>query len=171
MQGGGGGDTLVGNTGDTTFIVTNPNDVVVDQANSGVDSVVAYVPFTLPDNVQNLTVSNDFNYAVGNSLDNLIIVNGAQWVDGGAGNDVLVGGSGAAVFEEDGGTGNDVIYGWHGGDTIQFNNTALTNYAQVQAAMTQVGSDVVIPRRCNLMVTAFALQRRPRDRDVRTGSI
>ncbi len=153
VQGGGGGDTLVGNTGDTTFIVTSPNDVVVDQANSGVDSVVAYVPFALPDNVQNLTVGNDFNYAIGNSLDNLIIVNGAQWVDGGAGNDVLVGGSGAAVFEEDGGTGNDVIYGWHGGDTIQFNGTALTNYAQVQAAMTQVGNDVVIQEEPNETLT------------------
>ena len=84
VQGGGGGDTLVGNTGDTTFIVTSPNDVVVDQADSGVDSVVAYVPFALPDNVTNLTVSNDFNYAVGNDLDNLIIVNGAQWVEAAA---------------------------------------------------------------------------------------
>jgi serralysin len=144
VQGGGGGDTLVGNTGDTTFIVTNPNDVVVDQANSGVDTVVAYVPFVLPDNVQNLTVGNDFNYAVGNSLDNLIIVNGAQWVDGGAGNDVLVGGSGAAVFEEQAGQGNDVIYGWHAGDTIQLIDPAFSNYAQVQAAMTQQGNDVVI---------------------------
>ena len=38
VQGGGGGDTLVGNTGDTTFIITSPNDVVVDQAGSGIDS-------------------------------------------------------------------------------------------------------------------------------------
>jgi beta-glucanase (GH16 family) len=144
VQGGGGGDTLIGNTGDTTFIVTNPNDVVVDQADSGVDTVVAYVPYALPDNVQNLIVSNDFNYAVGNSLDNLIIVDGAQWVDGGAGNDVLVGGSGAVVFEEQVGQGNDVIYGWHAGDTIQLIDPALTNYAQVQAAMTQQGNDVVI---------------------------
>ena len=80
-------------------------------------TVEAFTSYTLPDNVQNLTVGNDFNYAVGNSLDNLIIVNGAQWVDGGAGNDVLVGGSGAAVFEEQAGQGNDVIYGWHAGDS------------------------------------------------------
>jgi Ca2+-binding RTX toxin-like protein len=107
VQGGGGGDTLVGNTGDTTFIVTNPNDVIQDQANSGTDTVVAYTSYTLPDNVQNLTVGNDFNYAVGNSLDNLITVSGTQWVDGGIGNDVLVGGSGNATFEEDAKTGND----------------------------------------------------------------
>ena len=108
VQGGGGGDTLVGNTGDTTFIVTNPHDVVEASPDSGTDTVVAYTSYTLPDNVQNLTVSNDFNYAVGNSLDNLITVSGAQWVDGGAGNDVLVSGSGAAVFEEQIGQGNDV---------------------------------------------------------------
>ncbi|HEX4192821.1 MAG TPA: glycoside hydrolase family 16 protein, partial [Stellaceae bacterium] len=144
VQGDGGGDTLVGNTGDTTFIITNPHDVVEDTAGSGTDTVVAYTSYSLPDNVLNLTVSNDFNYAVGNSLDNLITVSGEQWVDGGAGNDVLVGGSGNATFEEDANTGNDVIYGWHAGDQIQFTGTSLTNYAQIQAAMTQQGSDVVI---------------------------
>ncbi|HWE71842.1 MAG TPA: type I secretion C-terminal target domain-containing protein [Stellaceae bacterium] len=51
---------------------------MVDQADSGTDTVVAYTSYTLPDNVQNLTVSNDFNYAVGNNLDNLITVSGAQ---------------------------------------------------------------------------------------------
>ena len=153
VQGGGGGDTLVGNTGDTTFIVTNPHDVVEASPDSGTDTVVAYTSYTLPDNVQNLTVSNDFNYAVGNSLDNLITVSGAQWVDGGAGNDVLVGGSGAAVFEEQIGLGNDVIYGWHAGDQIQFVGTSLTNYAQIQAAMTQQGSDVVIQMAPNETLT------------------
>ncbi len=144
VQGDGGGDTLVGNTGDITFIVTNPHDVVEAPADGATDTVVAYTSYTLPDNVQNLQSSGDFNYAVGNSLDNLITVNGTQWVDGGAGNDVLVGGSGAATFEEQVGQGNDVIYGWHAGDQIQFVGASFANFAQIQAAMTQDGSDVVI---------------------------
>jgi beta-glucanase (GH16 family)/Ca2+-binding RTX toxin-like protein len=144
VAGDGGGDTLVGNTGDITFYITNPHDVVQAPNDGGTDTIVAYTSYALPDNVQNLDVSGDFNYAVGNGLDNLIIVNGEQWVDGGAGNDVLVGGSGNATFEESADQGSDVIYGWHAGDQIQLLGTSFTDFSQIQAAMTQVGSDTVI---------------------------
>ncbi|HVA12435.1 MAG TPA: family 16 glycosylhydrolase, partial [Stellaceae bacterium] len=145
VAGDGGGDTLIGNTGDITFYITNPHDVVQASPNSGgTDTIVAYTSYALPDNVQNLDVYGDFNYAVGNDLNNLIIVNGEQWVDGGAGNDVLVGGSGNATFEEGADQGSDVIYGWHAGDQIQLTGTSFTDFAQIQSAMTEVNGDVVI---------------------------
>ena len=112
---------------------------------SGIKTVVAYNSFALPANVQNLTVHGDFNYAVGNSLDNLIVVDGSQWIDGGKGNDVLVGSATQrTTFVETAGDGNEVIYNWNPNSQLQLNNYGLTTAAQIRGAMTQVGSDVVI---------------------------
>src|SRR6185295_6841168 len=145
VSGEGGGDTLIGNSGDITFYIDHPHDVVQQAAGtSGTKTAIAYTWYKLPANVQNLVSHGSFNYAAGNALPNLIIVDGDQWVDGGAGDDVLVGGSGRATFEVRAGEGSDVIYGWHGGDHIRLLDTALSNITQITSAMTQAGPDVVI---------------------------
>jgi Ca2+-binding RTX toxin-like protein len=146
VDGNGGGDTLIGSNGDNTFYVKDPHDIVRVAAGSpGVKTVVAYTSFTLPDNVQNLTSSGAFNYAAGNNLGNLIKVgNDGEMVYGAGGDDVLVGGFGNDSFIVKAGEGNDVIYGFHAGDTIRLISPGLTNFQQVQAAMTQVGADVSI---------------------------
>src|SRR5882672_8530974 len=137
VAGEGGGDTLIGNSGDITFYIDNPDDVVQQASgSSGIKTAIAYTWYRLPANVQNLTSQGNFNYAVGNSLANLIIVTGDQWVDGGAGDDVLVGGSGRATFEVRAGEGSDVIYGWHTVDHIRLVDTSLSNITQIKAAMT-----------------------------------
>ena len=61
---------------------------------------------------------------------------------GGGGNDVLVGGSGQDNFLAPADSGNDVIYNWNSSDDIRLPGTSFTTFAQVQAAMTQVGPDV-----------------------------
>ncbi|HEX3699439.1 MAG TPA: family 16 glycosylhydrolase, partial [Phenylobacterium sp.] len=143
---GGAGDVLIGSSGDNIFYVKDPTDTVrVDSGLSGVKTVVAFTSFALPANVQNLTSSGAFNYAQGNALDNLIITgNDAETLYGGPGNDVLVGGSGADTFMVKAGEGNDVIYGWNAADQVQLIGTSFKSFADVQAAMKQVGSDVVL---------------------------
>ena len=146
VDGNGGGDLLIGSNGDNIFNVKDLHDAVqVGSGLSGIKTVVAYNSFSLPANVQDLTVHGDFNYAVGNNLDNLIIVDGNQWVDGGPGNDVLVGSTTQrTTFVETAGDGNDVIYNWNGNSQLQLNGYGLNTPAQIRSAMSQVGADVLI---------------------------
>ncbi|MDB5416776.1 MAG: exsH, partial [Phenylobacterium sp.] len=146
VDGNGGGDLLIGSNGDNTFYVKDPNDIVrVSAGSTGTKTVVAFTSFALPDNVENLTSSGAYNYATGNTLDNLIKVsNDGEMIYGGAGNDVLVGGFGNDSFIVKAGEGSDVIYGFHAGDAIRLVSPSLTSFQAVQAAMTQVGADVSI---------------------------
>ncbi|MFC3069484.1 family 16 glycosylhydrolase [Phenylobacterium soli] len=146
VDGNGGGDRLVGSSGDNTFYVRDPHDVVdVSAGTGGTKTVVAYTSFTLPANVQNLTSSGTYNYAAGNGLDNLIKVgNDGETLYGAGGNDVLVGGFANDTFVVKAGEGSDVIYGFHAGDTIRLVSPSLTSFQAVQSAMSQVGSDVSI---------------------------
>ena len=144
IAGDGGGDLLIGSSGDNTFFIDDPHDRVQEQPNGGIDTEVGWTSITLAPNVENLTVHQDFNYAIGNSLDNLIVVDGRQWVDGGAGNDVLVGStSTSTTFVVQAGQGNDVIYNWQGADQLQLLGYGLNTPTQARAIMQQSGSDVV----------------------------
>ena len=154
VSGDGGGDTLVGSDGDNIFYITNPNDIIdVADDQPGIKTAVAYTSYTLPANVQNLDVYNDFNFAIGNNLSNLIEVSGRQWVDGEGGNNVLVGGSGDATFVEQVHQGSDVIYDWHPGDRVQLLGTSLATFAEIQSAMVQTGNDVVLDMTSNETLT------------------
>jgi beta-glucanase (GH16 family) len=145
ISGEGGGDTLIGSSGDNRFFITDRADIIREAEGGGTDTVVAYVSWALAPNVENLVVHGDFNYAVGNSLSNLIVVDGAQWVYGGAGDDVLVGSDGQrTTFVVRAGEGNDVIYNWQGNAQLQLLDYSFTSGAQVRAAMVQTGADVVL---------------------------
>src|SRR5207237_3464522 len=112
---------------------------------SGVKTVVAYSWYILPANVQNLNSSGAFNYAVGNDLNNLIIVgNDAETLSGGKGNDVLVGGFGGNTSVDAAGEGNDVIYNFQPADQVRLLGTTFRTFNDIKSAMTQVGSDVVL---------------------------
>ena len=78
----------------------------------GVDTIVTYwVGYTLPANVQNLVVQGNGAYGVGNSLDNVIeaVGPGEITLDGGGGNNVLIGGTGETIFVHSVSNSNDVI--------------------------------------------------------------
>jgi beta-glucanase (GH16 family) len=145
-SGAGVNNLLVGNTGDDTFIVRDASDTVqVASGLGGVDTIAAFgVSYALPANVQNLTVSGTYNYAEGNSGANLITVTNDDGMTlyGGGGNDVLVGGFGQDYFLDPANSGNDVIYNFNSKDIVRLPGTSFSNFSQVQAAMTQVGSDV-----------------------------
>ena len=69
-------------------------------ANEGIDTVNASVSYTLPNGVENLTLTSAGNLnGTGKALDNVIIGNsGNNVLTGGGGNDTLTGGAGADTF-------------------------------------------------------------------------
>ncbi|RAK58446.1 hypothetical protein DJ021_00845 [Phenylobacterium hankyongense] len=146
ISGEGGGDVLIGSSGDNRFWITDPKDVVQEQPNAGIDTEIGWTSIKLAPNIENLTVNNGFNYAVGNAMDNLIVVDDAtHWLYGGAGNDVLVGpATQKGTFIVKAGEGNDVIYNWNGNDQVQLLGYNFTTASQIRGAMTQQGSDVVL---------------------------
>ena len=96
LDGRGGADTLVGGSGNDLFLVDSPQDSVVELAGGGTDLVQSGASFTLPAEVENLTLTGDLAVdGVGNSLPNRITGNAAaNLLDGGGGADTLVGGDG-----------------------------------------------------------------------------
>jgi len=146
LSGEGGGDLLIGNGFGNRFWITDTRDRVQEQANGGVDTMIGWTSLKLAPNVENLQVNGNLNYAVGNELANLIVVDDtSHWVYGAGGDDVLVGAATQkTTFIVRAGEGSDVIYNWNGNDQVQFLGYGFQTPAQVRSAMSQVGSDVVL---------------------------
>ncbi|WP_194469605.1 Ig-like domain-containing protein [Bradyrhizobium sp. CCBAU 51753] len=84
-------DTMIGWNGDDTYVVNNPNQKIVENPGGGIDSVEAWTCYTLPDNVENLTMMTGGLAGIGNQLANRIAgLSGDDWLFGGAGNDTFV---------------------------------------------------------------------------------
>ncbi|TLP63093.1 calcium-binding protein [Pseudomonas mosselii] len=99
LDGGAGADTLIGGKGNDTYIVDNIDDVVVEFANEGIDTVKASVDYTLGDNLENLVLLDGAVNGTGNDLKNSITGNNADNVlDGGKGVDTLTGGKGNDTY-------------------------------------------------------------------------
>ncbi|MEI7475761.1 MAG: calcium-binding protein, partial [bacterium] len=121
LDGGEGFDTLIGGLGNDTYVVDNATDIIIESANSGIDTVNATSFYTLSDNVENLVlIGVNALEGEGNSLANTITGNdNGNFLSGMGGNDVLIGGSGSDVLS--GGTGSDSLSGGLGNDTYLFN--------------------------------------------------
>lgn len=132
LVGGGGNDTLIGwsgadamigGPGNDTYFVENTGDSVTENLNQGTDLVSSRLTYTLPANVENLTLTGTAAVnGTGNGLANLITGNSAaNQLKGMAGNDIL-----------DGGTGNNVLTGGTGNDFFRFSTTGhvdtITDY-------------------------------------------
>jgi len=121
LDGGTGIDTLIGGDGNDNYVVDNTRDLIQEMSgrSAGKDSVKSSVTYTLPANVENLTLtgltainatgSDDSNTLVGNPGDNVL--------DGKNGNDTLLGGDGDDTLL--GGGGVDLLVGGDGSDTYQ----------------------------------------------------
>ncbi|MDP3869255.1 family 16 glycosylhydrolase [Phenylobacterium sp.] len=142
---GGQGDRMVGGAGDDTYYLKSSSDQVVEQANGGVDKIVAWSNVYLPmyAEVENLEVNGDRTYGAGGAGDNIIQGGaGSQQLYGGGGQDILIGGAGSDVFVVVKGEGGDVIQDFSPGEDVIRLTGGYTSFGQVQAHLTQVGGDV-----------------------------
>ncbi|KJV06800.1 calcium-binding protein [Methylocucumis oryzae] len=101
LNGSSGADTLIGLQGNDTYIVDNALDVVKENLNEGSDLIQASVTYTLPAQVENLTLtgSSAIN-GVGNTLNNVLTGNsGSNILTGSTGDDIYTIASGDTVVE------------------------------------------------------------------------
>ncbi len=141
--GGGAANTLIGGAGDDTYFLLNPGDTIVELPGEGVDAIsynsfgvglgsalTGSISIMVPANVENVLPStyaqvNPLGLSltiIGNAENNQITGNGmADFLSGGAGNDILTTGNVPFFFAPDtllGGTGNDTYVISTLGDTI-----------------------------------------------------
>lgn len=115
LIGGTGADSMLGGTGNDRYVVDHAGDVVVEAAGGGLDQVLAYVSFTLAEQVESLALLGAAVAGSGNALGNTLAGNAlANLLRGLGGNDTLTGGDGADTLE--GGAGNDLLTGGTGAD-------------------------------------------------------
>ena len=100
LDGGLGIDKMAGGVGNDVYYVDSRSDLILEYVGDGNDAVFAASTYTLPANVENLTLLEGGNYdAGGNSLPNLITGNsGNNVLSGGLGADTLVGGLGDDTY-------------------------------------------------------------------------
>jgi|GEM_PF-2734217 len=113
----GSGGSMLTFAGDDSYIVNAPTDIITEGVGWGTDSVTASINYTLPANVENLTLVGAAKRGWGNDLANSITGNGlANDLRGANGNDTLSGGAGDDSLN--GGIGNDSLIGGIGYDTL-----------------------------------------------------
>uniref|UniRef100_UPI00286D6C03 calcium-binding protein n=1 Tax=Sphingomonas sp. TaxID=28214 RepID=UPI00286D6C03 len=144
------GNILEGGAGNDTYFVNDIADIVIEDADAGIDSVVSSVTHDLAANVENLTMTGSAAIeCYGNDLANTITGNSANnFLSGGANNDILRGGLGAdALFGGegadalDGGGGNDGLSGGNGIDVVNY--AAATAGVRVNLGVIGVAQDTL----------------------------
>ncbi len=136
LNGGIGNDLMLGGLGDDTYVVDALADGVVENPSEGNDTVQSSVTYTLPAEVENMTLTGTAAInATGNSQDNLLTGNSAANVlQGAAGNDTLNGGTGADTLA--GGTGNDTYVVDNVADAVNENAGEGTDLVQASVTFT-----------------------------------
>ncbi|OGK77851.1 MAG: hypothetical protein A2X52_10105 [Candidatus Rokubacteria bacterium GWC2_70_16] len=103
LDGGAGADGMWGGQGNDIYVVDDPGDRVNEAGGQGTDSVLSSVSFTLPANVERLTLTGAGAInATGNELANALTGNpAANVLDGGPGADTMTGGAGDDTYVVD----------------------------------------------------------------------
>ena len=119
LTGGAGVDTMRGGLGNDTYYVDNLSDIITEDADAGIDTVISSTTHALFANVENLTLLGpgiEVNGS-GNALNNTIIGDSAvNNLQGLGGNDTLIGNEGNDALT--GGTGDDILNGGIGSDSM-----------------------------------------------------
>ena len=126
LNGNGGADTYYGLGGDDRFLVDSADDLVIEFAGQGFDTVYTTTSHTLAANIEVLTVydretSNEVSL-IGNSGANTIYGNGS-------GNNI------------DGKDGNDTLYGMVGQDRFLFTTALGADNVDILADFEPAGTD------------------------------
>jgi Ca2+-binding RTX toxin-like protein len=116
LDGAVGDDTMIGGLGNDIYIVDSAGDLVEELVKAGTDLVKISTTYSLPNNVENLTLTGlDEIDGDGNALNNRIVGNGnTNTLEGLEGNDTLIGNGARDIL--DGGTGADSLVGGKGFD-------------------------------------------------------
>ena len=122
LDGGTGADSMMGGRGNDTYMIDTAWDRVTEQADQGRDTVVfgGANTYVLTANVEDLTLTGNYQRGDGNALDNMIVSQGGGNIliayDG---NDTLVGGDTSYTMMY-AGAGADVVTGGAGEDFFVF---------------------------------------------------
>ena len=122
LNGGVAADTLIGSLGNDIYVVDNLDDVVIENAGEGTDTVQTAITLgSLAANVENLTLTGTLAInGTGNALDNVLTGNAAiNTLTGSLGNDTLNGVAGADTLI--GGLGDDTYVVDNVGDIVTEN--------------------------------------------------
>ncbi len=155
LDGGFGADVLKGGSGNDSYVVDSAGDSVIEVAGGGIDAINSSVTYTLPAQVENLSLTGTSAInGTGNTQNNIIIGNaGKNTLNGGNGNDILDGKAGINTLI--GGVGNDIfrfttkshidtVTDFNvANDTIQLENaifTSLTTPGTLAASQFRIGT-------------------------------
>ncbi|MEY4193986.1 MAG: hypothetical protein RLZZ226_354, partial [Pseudomonadota bacterium] len=132
LRGGRGTDMMLGGEGEDTYEVDNRQDRVVESTHPGeVDVIESGVSYTLPDNVEILTLTRTALDGWGNDLDNLMQGTALDnWLTGYDGDDTLQGLAGNDTLQ--GGAGNDRLLGGAGLDVALFVEGGRSDYKLIR---------------------------------------
>lgn len=146
LDGGIGADSMIGGAGNDTYVRNNSGDVIVEQANEGIDTVESSISYTLGDHAEHviLTGTSSTN-ATGNTLDNQITGNSAaNLLDGRAGQDVMIGGLGNDSYRFKRNYGQDTIVDVDSTTGNQDQVLLGTDIDADQIWLSQSGNDLVL---------------------------
>jgi Ca2+-binding RTX toxin-like protein len=130
LDGGAGNDTMRGGTGDDTYVI-GAGDVLTENANEGIDTVLSGITWTLGTNFENLTLTGAGAInGTGNGLNNTLT--------GNVGNNTLSGQAGDDTYVLSG--GQDVIVDTAGNDVAKFGGALTVS----NLGVSRVGNDLVI---------------------------
>lgn len=162
LDGGAGSDTMTGGSGDDVYVVDNFDDWVIEDVDSGVDSVHSSISYVLRNHFENLILIGGTAAlnGTGNAADNGLTGNdGANVLTGDVGNDTLRGGLGRDTLlggvgndSLDGGSNPDSMVGGDGDDTYVL---AVGSDVLVETGGTAGGIDTVIVDASYTLLASF----------------
>jgi uncharacterized delta-60 repeat protein len=155
LDGGSGGDVLQGGLGADVYVIDGSSDVVVENADEGVDLVSSSVSYTLGAKLENLTLTGTAVTGFGNALDNVLTGNsvanslsgdvGNDTLNGGAGDDTLQGGLGNDTYLFGRGDGKDVVTPFQDSTAGKLNVLEfIAGIAPGEVSVTRSGGDIVL---------------------------
>ena len=146
LNGQAGADTVRGGAGSDAYFVDSVGDIVIENANEGIDAVYASVNYVLGEHLEHLYLQGAATNAYGNAGANVIQgTDGVNLIDGRGGSDVLagLGGNDYFVFRPTTAAGVTILdfdgMGAAAGDTLLFTDFGPgATFSQVDATHWQI---------------------------------